>query len=725
MPYTDTSCNRVLLYLHYGKTLIMMKIIPLLLIFLFQGIYAQKHITDSLERIILRKVYDTFTVNALNELAWEYRKTNPKKALKYAFDAHQLSNTLLYSKGIVTSLNRTGTVYIYQKRYNQAENIYLKILNLEKKRQDRYGIARAQNQLCEIYRNKKEYSKSLNHGLSALQIFEDLKKLPVAALVANNVGLVYQNQGSYSKAMEYMTKSIKIRESLNDQKNLSFNYLNLGVLLLSMKNYESAKKYFRLSETLFSKEGDEYELAKIYNNLGNIYLETKQEDSAAFYYNKAFVLKAKTGIAGHDPNIYNNLGKLSSSEKKMDQAFVNYRKSMAIQSNFVDQDKIKESTVNLGNLYYQSGQYDKAIQYYKTALSSSKSSGQQTETLNALNNLYLCYSSKKQYDSAYYYGKQYNEIRDSLDDDVKKAFDVKQLYDQEKKKNELLAKDKKIAQGNIEKLTLKNQKKNILLYSLSIGFFMCILLFFAFFKWKSEKQKALIAQKEKQIEQQKMEELLQQQELKSIHDMIRGQEEERKRIARDLHDRLGSMLSVAKVYYKSAEEQIHKNEPLDISQYQKANELLDEACQEVRKISYDLSSGVLTKFGLVAAVEDLKVLIEQTKQMNVEFISHGIDDRLENEIEIGVYRIIQELLSNVLKYSQADNVTIQILRHSEGLNTTVEDDGIGFNPKTKHTGMGLHNIQSRVDSLGGTLAIDSSPGNGTSVNIEIPISTEI
>jgi two-component system NarL family sensor kinase len=207
--------------------------------------------------------------------------------------------------------------------------------------------------------------------------------------------------------------------------------------------------------------------------------------------------------------------------------------------------------------------------------------------------------------------------------------------------------------------------------------------------------------------------------------MLKVQEEERKRISQDLHDRLGSMLSVAKVYYKSGEEQLKKNERFDFEQFQKANILLDEACQEVRKISYEMSSGVLTKFGLVAAIEDLLVVIEQTKKMRIEFITSDIENRLESDIEIQVYRIIQELLNNILKYSEAKNVTVQILKLSAILNVQVEDDGKGFDITKRSKGLGLNNINSRIESLGGSIDIDSVLNRGTSVNIEIPINPYI
>ena len=223
------------------------------------------------------------------------------------------------------------------------------------------------------------------------------------------------------------------------------------------------------------------------------------------------------------------------------------------------------------------------------------------------------------------------------------------------------------------------------------------------------------------IERQKVEELLKNQELKSINAMIEGQEGERQRIARDLHDRLGSILSMVKVHFKSVEDHIEELKTSNKSQYEKANQLLDDACDEVRKISHNIASGVLTKFGLVPALEDLKGTLEESKKVKVEFIAHGLYDRLDNDVEIAIYRIIQELVSNILKHAEAENITIQIINREKDLHISVEDDGKGFDAsKKEREGMGLKNVSTRVDSLDGELYIDSMIDKGTSVSISIP-----
>ncbi|MDP9954980.1 signal transduction histidine kinase/Tfp pilus assembly protein PilF [Epilithonimonas hungarica] len=686
----------------------------------------QKNIIDSLILLSQSEAsHDTVKIQAFTELSWEFRKTNFSKAKYYALNAYTISKKINYPKGIVTSLNRLGTAYIFNKQFSRAEKEYLKVLRLEKQSGNKYGIGRANNQLSEIYRNKKDLSKALSYGLDALNVFEQLKQQSLEALVSNNVGLIYQNMGSYEQANKYLLKGLAIREQLKEDKNIANSYTNLGILYLVMKNYESAKDYFLKSEYYFIKFNDDYELSKIYNNLGIIYFETGNNTLSQEYYDKAMKLKVKLGLKDTNSEIHNNLGALYYKQGDDKQATQEFKRSIDIQKKYVSKNRLKEANINLGHIYFRNQEYDQAIKYYKNSLKTSENSKNKSEKLKSLDGLYVAYSVKQDYDSAIYYSQQYNSLRDSLETDYKKTVDYREKFARIQKENELLQRDKKISIVNIKNLELKNQNNNILIYTLSTIFSLFVLLFFLWTKWKVERQKKEIALKDKELEEKKLEQLIKNQEIKSYNEMLNTQDRERKRISQDLHDRIGSILSVAKVYYKSGEEQLLQNKNLDLVSFQKANELIDEACQEVRRLSYEMSSGVLTKFGLLSAVEDLVITIEQTKKIKIEFIAGDLENRLENNIEIQIYRIIQELMNNILKYADSSHVTIQILKLKNKVNVQVEDDGIGFNTNEQSNGIGLQNIRSRVSSLGGEIEIDSVIGRGTYVNIEIPINSNI
>ena len=193
-------------------------------------------------------------------------------------------------------------------------------------------------------------------------------------------------------------------------------------------------------------------------------------------------------------------------------------------------------------------------------------------------------------------------------------------------------------------------------------------------------------------------------------------------MAIDLHDRLGGILSMVKLHFSVVTESLSKDDQAH-AKFMKASDLLDQATGEVRSISHNLLSGVLMKFGLVPALEDLKDKISQTGKLKVTLYSNELNNVLSAEQELQLYRIVQELISNILKHSQAKEANIQLTKGDESVNLIVEDDGIGFDLKAvnKKTGIGLSNLKARVAKLNGNFHIDSGRGAGTTISIDIPI----
>lgn len=233
-----------------------------------------------------------------------------------------------------------------------------------------------------------------------------------------------------------------------------------------------------------------------------------------------------------------------------------------------------------------------------------------------------------------------------------------------------------------------------------------------------------IAAKNEELNRQRIDELLQQQEIASLQGVLEGQEQERKRVAIDLHDRLGGILSMVKLHFSAVEEKLPEGNPSK-KKFLTASELLDLAAGEVRNISHNLLSGVLAKFGLMPALKDLTDRINESGEIKLNLIAHNVEGALNSEQELQAYRIVQELISNILKHSDAKEANIQLIRNDEEkkVNLIVEDDGKGFDPKAPSLsgGIGLSNLKARVNKLNGSFHIDSGKGAGTSVSIDIPI----
>jgi len=236
-----------------------------------------------------------------------------------------------------------------------------------------------------------------------------------------------------------------------------------------------------------------------------------------------------------------------------------------------------------------------------------------------------------------------------------------------------------------------------------------------------------LAKQQKELHNNQVDQLLAQQELKSINAMLEGQENERDRMGRDLHDRLGSMLGGIKAHMAAIEDRVEQLQ--QDQQYQKVNRLLEQTTSELRQISHDMAAATLNRFGLEKALKDLRDTLHISGRLHVELNTFGLDQRtgsapgtgLERSVEIALYRIVQELVSNVLKHAKASELSIAVTRAPGRLSVVVSDNGLGFDTAQQSDGMGLSNVRSRAAALGANVQVDSTSGKGTTVSVECPV----
>jgi len=219
-----------------------------------------------------------------------------------------------------------------------------------------------------------------------------------------------------------------------------------------------------------------------------------------------------------------------------------------------------------------------------------------------------------------------------------------------------------------------------------------------------------------------MEKALKEYELNSIDLMLEGQEKERERIANDLHDNLGSMLATLKLNFENLK--LRKNELRDDENrlYERTDELIEEAYQKVRRLAHAKNAGVIANDGLLPAIEKLADRLSIPQKLKIDVVHFGFEGRLENTLEISIFRMVQELATNIIKHAGATEATIHLTHHDDIINLIIEDNGRGFKEDETVTdaGMGLQSIKKKVTQLGGTMEIDSTPFKGTTIIIDIP-----
>jgi hypothetical protein len=256
-----------------------------------------------------------------------------------------------------------------------------------------------------------------------------------------------------------------------------------------------------------------------------------------------------------------------------------------------------------------------------------------------------------------------------------------------------------------------------LLFGLLGILFLTILLVILLLK--NAKKKQILIQQNAKIKEQEFIQQLKNQELNGLDAILDAQEKERNRIADDLHDNLGSKIATLKLYIdeivpKSGE----NNSPENV---EKIKLLADETYKEVRKIAHNKNFGVLINKGLIPSIKTVASQISGTDKLKIEVININVKQHINNNIEIQIFRIIQELLTNIIKHANASEVVIQFSEDNNTLNILVEDNGKGFNPEDASPGIGITNIEKRIEKIDGEVVFDSTPGNGTTVILNIPI----
>jgi two-component system, NarL family, sensor kinase len=633
-----------------------------------------------------------------------------KSSLKYFLQIiDDVRNPFDHEKGRLVNLYRhTADVYKKMNDIKAAINYYQKSLKLKDKVKDKKTLVPAYVNLGSIYSSQNKFADARECYINGLTLLEGNIDF-MASVIYNNLGNDEYSKGDYSKAIEYYISSIQISEKINDLDRLALTYNNIGSIYTKelsdpLKAIEYYKKSLEIEKKKENKEGIAIEL----NNIGNALILQSNFKEAEKTFEEA--LKIFTGIENAEgiAKSYEFLGSLYNTTGKYDRAIEAFTKCTNIRKKNNDEIKLADVYYQLGTIYFFRKAYNISLQYYFKSLELAKLKSNKSLESQVYLGIHETYASLGKFEQAYQYLQDYSNLKDTLLNATisKQVIDIQEKYE----KNKM---EQKVAVQNLEIKNKSLQRNGILAFLVLAIIVFISILNFIFQKRKNER---LLYQRNTLIKDQEIKNLVQQSEIKSMMSISEGQENERKRISRELHDRVGSMLSLIKLNLSSYEEEDNKVIKENLV-------LLDNTYQEVRNISHNLHSGLLTQFGLKAALNDLKTTVESNSTIHVNLVIHEKNLTLPKEIEVAVFKMIQELVTNALKYSEAKNLDIQInCFEDEDISISVEDDGKGFDTSLLSTneGIGLKNVKYRAESIGGSLEISSSPGKGSCFMLQIP-----
>ncbi len=570
---------------------------------------------------------------------------------------------------------------------------------------------------------KKEYLKLIDilqlgnfESISTKKIETSINESVLSAIKIINQGLKeYLKNGNSITAYNLFKQSLAISEKTKSNELICLNSQFI-LEIYSRKHVRSndiSYKYIIDNYKKNAKTKADLDKAEYYDfliTLRHFYKEPKTIEKAYNKTNEYFKNKKMTLIkALHfiSNSSYNTL-----ITKKLDSSlyYINKANSFLKEKNgYFEKANISQINLNLGVINFKQNKYKKALKYLKIALNKNDDAIFKNINSSVLYWKHRTYSALDDKLNSLKYHNQFLEQELTLNqsNNLQQISEYETKYETEKKQKENL--ELKI---DIEKE--KRQKRNLLLSTIITILVGGIITFLI---QKRAKDRQLIAEQEKAIEKQKVTTLLKDQEINSINAMIEGQEIERQSIANDLHDDLGSLMATLRLHFDML-----KNKQTD-DLYSKTNILIDDAYSKIRSIAHAKNSGVIAKQGLLKAVNNMANKISTASNIDIEVSAFGLESRLENSLEITIFRIIQELTTNIIKHANATYANINLTNHEGSLNIMIEDNGQGFDTSKviKTNNMGLHSIEKRVEHIEGNVTIESIANKGTTIIIDIPL----
>ena len=694
---------------------------------------------------------DTSVVNKYIELSFDSNSNNPF-AIYYSFEALELAKKIKYQKGVdnlfrkcFTPINRDETFnssrfsvlssqisvlilydslgYYYSNSGEQAKALYcfrkavssfqFPVSSFQKSVLN--GIAGCYKKIGVEYFNQSNYEISIEYSNKALQIYKRLENKLGIGSCYNNIGIAYINSGNNLLAIDNLLKSLKIFEDLKYKIGLAHCNLNIALVYTNEKDYSKALDYIRKAIRMFEKIKNKAGIFKCYNIWGNIYSNRGNYIKAIEFYNYALKISEELKDEVNMANILNNIGDSYMNLGDYSKALEYFNKSLVL-NNRNREEIIKIFLyINIADTYLRMQRYSEAIEYALKSLKSSK----ELKVLFIENDGYRIltetYNLKGNYKKAKEYADLYKTTGDSLynSNKSKQIIEIQTKYESAEKESRIsgLEKEKQIQNLNFEKLKGKKKTQVIFFSIIIFCLFLIILLILGFYSRLKLRQRNIIER-----------ELAYQREL-NYKEVIDAQENERKHIAEDLHDSLGQMLSSIKLHIESSVYSQEFDSAENKQVLKNTMGYIDDACSEVRNISHHLMPEALIRLGLIPAICDMIEIINKTKIVKINFINIFFGKRLNESTEINIYRMIQELLGNVIKHSQATQIEINMSRENNNVSLTISDNGKGFDTTKieESKGIGLKNIYSRLAILNGKIDIVSEINKGTKISINFVV----
>jgi len=595
-----------------------------------------------------------------------------------------------------------ASMQLYYSYPDSANKFIMQAREIGERIKDNTILAKSFNIQGIIYDVTNRWDSALISYERALFLAGEAGDKTIEASALNNIGLIYWNKGEYDKAIDFYNSSLLLFEELDNQRGIANTLNNIGLILWEQDRLVEALDYHRRSLKKRLAMGDHYGIGASYSNISRLHDETGSKDSAYFYAYRAVVIQRSIHDNYGLAITFNNLASMYQADYRIDSAFKYYFASVERYKDLGNLGRCASSLYNLADLYKNSGDLASSEKYLLEALDYAKKADARNILYKIYGNLGRLYHETGRDRLAYSNLLRRIEIHDSIYDIERDEIiaEIQAKYETEKKDKEIALLGQKGAEAE-----LKVAKRNRTITGLSLG--SLALVFLGLFVIQRNRRRsqaaidrALILEKEKGLEA-----------------VFAAQEEERKRIAKELHDGIvqelaGVILGWRRLAGEKRESDTEESFLLHS---------LEEASGELREVSHQMMPKAISELGIVAALEDMFPKTFRHVEIKYVFEHFGIVGRLPEKIELALFRISQELVNNVIKHSGAGNVSIQLLQTSGSIVLIMDDDGKGFSGDFRNKGIGLMNIKSRAETLKGSVLFENNTSGGATVTVKIPI----
>jgi len=585
-------------------------------------------------------------------------------------------------------------------------------VHLALKKNNTYQIAGFYRSLGDVYYFSNHLDSTLYYYGQSLEMLKDAEKEEASnkkdieslhLSLLKNIGVTNAIYGKYDLALDNFLKALDIAEKNNKSDETMELYLDLASAYTRMSNFRQGEAYYLKGEKLSREMNDSISLADAYQGLCSIYINKNDYTQALKYGEESWrILSALPDIPAYQmmfaARVLTDVWlKIPDYDKALEyaQKTVEYARQTAVSFN------LASALYMLSSCYLKQAKYKESEKIAFEALA--------TDTTDIYTN-YILYDNIAQANiwlgnapkGIAYFGKTLDAIRAYSNKNFQSSISEMEVkHETEKKEFQIAA--------------LQKEKQMMTKLVIAGGVVLLLALTAFFLLWRWTVQKRRVSEKQKQLAEQQLKQLEQEKQLVATQAVLDGETRERARLARDLHDGLGSILTGIKLNLLELKKGV-RLEYADLEHYDNALGLLDRSVQEMRRVAHHLMPDSLSRFGLKPAVSDFC-----SDLPSVLFAYYGDESRLDPNLEVMIYRSIHELVNNALKHSGSDKIMVQIIQEPNRISFTVQDDGCGFNPSAETEGTGLQNIRTRVASYNGTIYIDSRAGEGTEINVDIKI----